>query len=64
MQHKHVISECVTENGDPLAIRKRAHKAAKQGASASVTSEAVPIPTDVNKPSQVSLKLLIMLTSH
>ncbi len=56
-RRKHTISEHVTENGDPLAIRKKARDAAKQGASASVTSQAVPAPLGVNKPSQVSLKL-------
>ena len=52
---KRTVSEHVIENGDPLAIRKKAHEAAKQGASASVTSQAVPAPPGINKTSQVSL---------
>jgi hypothetical protein len=55
MRRKHTISERVMENGDPLAIRKKAREAVKQGASASVTSQAVPAPPGINKPSQVSL---------
>jgi len=57
MRRKRTVSEHVTENGDPLAVRKKAREAAKQGASASVTSQAVPAPPGINKPSQVSLEL-------
>jgi len=61
MRRKRVISERVIENGDPLAVRKRAREAAKQGVtvSASATSQAVPAsaPTGVNKPSQVRFEL-------
>ena len=32
MQCKHTISECVTHNGDPLAVRKNTHEAAKKAA--------------------------------
>ena len=38
MQRKRTVSERITENGDPLVVRKKARDAAKQGASASVTS--------------------------
>ena len=56
MRRKHTISECVIENGDPLAIRKKAHEAARQGPSALVTSQAVPAPPGASKPGQVCLK--------
>jgi hypothetical protein len=55
MRRKRTVSERVTENGDPLAVRKKAREAAKQGASAPVTSQAVSVPPGINKPSQVSL---------
>ena len=53
-----MISKHVTENGDSLVVRKKAHEAVKQGASASVTSQALPAPLVVNKQSQVSLEAL------
>jgi hypothetical protein len=40
MRRKRTISERVTDNGDPLVIRKKAREAAKQGASASVAFQA------------------------
>ena len=54
---KHTISKHVIENGDPLAVRKKAREAARQGPSALVTSQAVPAPPGANKPGQVCLKL-------
>ena len=42
MRRKRTISERVTENGDPLAVRKKAREAAKQGASASANFPATP----------------------
>jgi hypothetical protein len=51
MRRKHTLSECVTENGDPLAVRKKACEAEKRGSSASA-SQAVPAP-HVNKTGQV-----------
>ena len=36
VHHKWTISEHVTENGDPLAIRKKACEAAKNGSVASL----------------------------
>ena len=53
MQRKRTISKCVIENGDPLAVRK---KAREQGPSALATSQAVPAPPGANKPGQVCLK--------
>ena len=53
MQYKCTVSKCVTENGDPLVIRKKAHEAAKTGPSIPVTSQAVTAPLGVNQPSQV-----------
>ena len=48
MRRKRTISERVTENGDPLVVRKKAREAAKQGASASVA-----VPTSATKRIQV-----------
>jgi hypothetical protein len=50
MRRKRTVSECVTENGDPLVVRKKAREAAKQGP---VASQAFATPPGVNQPSQV-----------
>jgi hypothetical protein len=53
MQRKRTVSERITENGDPLVVRKKACDAAKQGASASVASK--PSTASSTKRSQVWL---------
>jgi hypothetical protein len=53
MRHKRTVSERVTENDDPLVIRKKAREAAKTGPSIPVASQAVTAPPGVNQPSQV-----------
>ena len=53
MRRKCTVSERVTENGDPLVIRKKAHEAAKTGPSIPVASQGVTAPPGVNQPSQV-----------
>jgi hypothetical protein len=53
IQRKRTVSERVTENGDPLVIRKKAREAAKTGPSIPVASQAVAAPPGVNQPSQV-----------
>jgi len=52
MRRKRTVSERVTENGDPLVIKKKAREAAKAGGSIPVASQAVTAP-GVNQPSQV-----------
>jgi hypothetical protein len=53
MRRKRTVSERVTENGDPLVIRKKAREAAKTGPSIPIASQAVTAPPGVNQPSQV-----------
>jgi len=53
MRRKRTVSERVTENGDPLVIRKKAREAAKTGPSIPVASQAVTAPPGINQPSQV-----------
>ena len=53
MGHKCTVSTCVTKNGDPLIIRKKAHEAVKTGPSIPITSQAVTAPPGVNQLSQV-----------
>jgi hypothetical protein len=62
MRRKRTVSERVTENGDPLVVRKKAREAAKQGASASVAFQKKAVSTSATKQVQVRLHLKDALT--
>jgi hypothetical protein len=55
MRRKRTVSERITENGDPLVVRKKARDAAKQGASSSAFVTSKPSTASSTKRNQVRL---------